>query len=204
MTKEFDDALKKQPDLKVKFFITTSGNTTAAMMPQVHRMQEDTPDPIERWGSRTLRELAVEWAIHGFRVLLTTWWRCVRLSFCFRMNVENGDAHIRAKQTQQMDIMAPTCAQTIKNCTLVVGIFMGDSSEGHKAFWREHHEDLLKKKVLRYRILGGLTPDLAPLDREANKMFKNQSKDHQQRLEVAKCEENPNPEQCAWTSCRVL
>ena len=60
-----------------------------------------------------------EWAIHGFPVLLTTWWHCVRLSFCFRMNVENGDAHIRAKQTQQMDTMAPTCAQTIKNHTQI-------------------------------------------------------------------------------------
>ena len=37
-------------------------------------------------------------------------------------------------------------ANLCTNCTLVVGIFMGDSYEGHKAFWREHHEDLLKKK----------------------------------------------------------
>ena len=59
MTKEFNDALKKQPDLKVKFLMTASGNTTVAMMPQVQRMQEDTPNHIERWGSRTLRELAV-------------------------------------------------------------------------------------------------------------------------------------------------
>ena len=132
-----------------------------------------------------------EWAIHGFRVLLPTLWHCVCLPFCFHMNVENGDAHIRAKQTIQMDIMAPTCARTIQNCTLVVGRFMGDSYEGHKVFWREHHEDLLKKKVLPYRILGGLTPDLAPLDGEANKMFKSQSKDHQQRLQVPKCQENP-------------
>ena len=128
MTKELDDALKKEPDLKVKFFMTASGNTTAAMMPHVNRMQEATPNPFERWGS--------------------------------------------AK-------------------TLVVGICMGDSYEGHKAFWREHHEDLLKKKGLPYRILGGLTPDLAPLDREDNKMFKNQSKDHLQRLQVAKCAEDP-------------
>ena len=59
MTKEFDDALKNQADLKVKFFMTASGNTTAAMMPQLHCMQEDTPNHIERWGSHTLRELAV-------------------------------------------------------------------------------------------------------------------------------------------------
>ena len=59
VTQEFDDALKKQPDLKVKFFMTASGNTTPTMMPQVHRMQEDTPNPIEQWGCRTLRELAV-------------------------------------------------------------------------------------------------------------------------------------------------
>ena len=60
-----------------------------------------------------------EWAIHSFRVLLTTWWHCVRLLFCFRMNVENGDSHICAKQTQQMNTMAPTCAQTIKNHTQI-------------------------------------------------------------------------------------
>ena len=59
VTKEFDDALKNQADLKVKFVLTASGNTTAAMMPQVHRMQEDSPSPIGRWGSHTLRELAV-------------------------------------------------------------------------------------------------------------------------------------------------
>ena len=70
-------------------------------------------------------------------------------------------------------------------------ISMGDSYKGHKAFWREHHEDLFKKKVFPYRILGGLTPDLAPLDREDNKMFKSHSKDHQHRFEAAKFEENP-------------
>ena len=111
------------------------------------------------------------------------------------------------QKTQQMDIMAPTCAESIQTRTLVVGIFMGDSYEGHKAFWREHHEDLLKKKVLSYRVLGGLTPDSVALDREDNKtrtimMFKNQSKDHQQRFEVAKCEENPKAVPAAhWWLC---
>ena len=49
VTKRLDDALNKQPYLKMKFIITASGNTTAEIMPKVRRMQEDTPNPIEQW-----------------------------------------------------------------------------------------------------------------------------------------------------------